>query len=165
MSDPCTLTIRRTASGYVFRVAGRGTMRESPTLRDFVCGAMEDGADVVVDLAGCEYLDSTFLGCLVLLHKRGQTCDGSFAVLAEDCVRKKLLATVGLDHVLEFAEQSPQCMGTPVTLPLTDLERREFHAHLLETHRKLAELGGPTAGTFRRIADQMAKEVGEDSSH
>ena len=69
MSDPCTLTIHRTKFGYLLRLVGRGTMRESPTVRDFACGAIEDGAEFVVDLSACEYLDSTFLGCLVLLHK------------------------------------------------------------------------------------------------
>jgi anti-anti-sigma factor len=160
MSDPCTLTIHRTGAGYVFRIAGRGTMRESPAVRDFICGAIEDGASVVADLSACEYLDSTFLGCLVLLHKRGRSERGSFAVHADERVRQRLLGCVGLDRVLDFVEDCPGCIGPPVTLPLVDLERGEFWQHLLETHRKLAELGGPSAATFGRIADQMAKELG-----
>lgn len=161
MNETCTLTIRRTETGYVFRIAGRGTMRESPAVRDFICGAIEDGADVVADLSACEYLDSTFLGCLVLLHKRGQSDRGSFAVHADETTRNTLLSTVGLHRVLDFVDKCPECTGPPVTLALADLERREFWQHLLETHRKLAELGGPSAETFRRIADQMAKELGD----
>jgi anti-anti-sigma regulatory factor len=162
MSQPCTLTIHRTSSGYVFRIAGRGTMRESPAVRDFICGAIEDGADVVADLSACEYLDSTFLGCLVLLHKRGQTSRGSFAVHADEIARARLLGSVGLERVLNFVDACPDCIGDGVNLPQADLERTEFWRHLLETHRRLAELGGPAAETFQRIADQMARELGED---
>jgi len=159
MAADCTLTIHRTESGYLFRIAGRGSMRESPAVRDFVCGAIEDGADVVMDLAACEYLDSTFLGCLVMLHQRGTSGDGSFAVLADEAVRKKLLRSVRLDRVLHFADQCPQCVGDPVALHVSVLDRREFGEHLLETHRRLAELGGPAADTFRKVAEQLGKEL------
>ncbi len=161
MGDACTLTIARTESGYLFRIAGRGTMRESPSVRDFICGAIEDGADVVLDLSACEYLDSTFLGCLVMLHDRGKSQDGSFAVFAEQSKREKLLGTVQLDRFLNFADQRPHGVGDPVTLHVSVLERTEFGQHLLETHRKLAELGGPAADTFRKVADQIARELGE----
>ena len=60
MAATCTLAIHRTETGYLFRVIGRGTMRQSPAVRDFVSGAMEDGVEVVLDLCECEYLDSTF---------------------------------------------------------------------------------------------------------
>ena len=91
MDEPCTLAIRRTESGYLFRVVGRGTMQASPTVQEFVCSALDDGADVVLDLSACEYLDSTFLGCLLILDKRGSGAAGSFTVHASDLVRQKLL--------------------------------------------------------------------------
>ncbi len=163
MGEPCTVTIYRTETGCVVRLVGRGTMRESPAVRDFVCGAIEDGADIVLDLSACEFLDSTFLGCLVLLDKRGKDRGGSFSVHAGESARKNLLATVGLQHVLSFVDECPACIGVPVTLPVTNLQRTEFCQHLLETHRKLAELGGPSADTFRRIADQLVDELGDMS--
>jgi anti-anti-sigma factor len=164
MSEHCTLAIHRTASGYLFRIAGRGTMRESPSVRDFVCGAIEDGADIVLDLSACEYLDSTFLGCLVMLHDRGKSCDGSFAILADESVREKLLSSVGLHRFLSFTVECPDCIGDPVTLNVSALERIEFGQHLLETHRRLAELGGPAAGAFRRVAEELARELKDLSS-
>ena len=163
MGEPCTVTIHPTKTGYVIRLVGRGTMRESPTVRDFVCGAIEDGAEIVFDLSACEYLDSTFLGCLVLLHKRGMSRDGSFSVHADESVRQRLLGNVRLLDVLVFTDALPEWFGAPVSLQVTKLDRTEFCRHLLETHRKLAELGGPAADTFRRIADQLADEFGDIS--
>ena len=159
MTDHCTLTIHRTESGYLFRIAGRGTNRESSAVRDFVCGAIEDGADVVLDLSTCEYLDSTFLGCLVLLHQRAAAHPGTFVVFADESTRERLLRQVGLDRLLCFVEALPPCTGEAVSLEVPTLERMEFCEHLLESHEKLAELGGPTAQTFASIAKQLAKEL------
>ena len=36
------IAIHRSDTGYLFRIVGRGTVRESPAVRDFVCGALED---------------------------------------------------------------------------------------------------------------------------
>ncbi|NQT38480.1 MAG: hypothetical protein HQ581_13375, partial [Planctomycetes bacterium] len=94
-----------------------------------------------------------------MLHQRGKSQDGSFAVLADEAVRKKLLGSVRLDRVLHFADQCPQCVGDPVALHVSVLDRREFGEHLLETHRRLAELGGPAADTFRKVAEQLGKEL------
>ncbi len=84
-------------------------------------------------------------------------------MFADDSVREKLLATVRLDRFLDFTEQRPQCLGEPVVLDVSILERTEFGHHLLETHRKLAELGGPAAGVFRRAVEQLEQEL-EDLS-
>lgn len=161
MEKPCTLTIHRTNAGYLLRVIGRGTMNESPTARDFLGGAIDDGVQIVVDLSDCEYLDSTFLGCLIMLHKRGQAGPAGFHVVADAAARRRLLEPVRLEQVLKFVDAMPECIGDPVELPVTQLERREFAEHLLETHRKLAELGGPAADTFRAIANRLKQELDE----
>ena len=66
MENSCSIQIYGVETAYLFRIVGRGTRRESPAVRDFVRGALEDGANVVIDLSPCEHLDSTFLGCLVI---------------------------------------------------------------------------------------------------
>ncbi len=152
----CKVEMCCSDTGYVFRIVGRGTLRESPAVRDFVSGAMEDGADVVIDLSQCEYLDSTFLGCLAILHQRG-----SFKVFASDLVRRRLFGSSHLDRILVFAQQLPESLGDSVVLQVTELERKEFCQHLLNTHRKMAKLGGPSAETFQRIVKQLQKEMDE----
>src|SRR4051812_9057346 len=76
MSVPCVVKVGRTTAGYRLRVEGTGTMRESPAVSEFAGHALGDGAStLVVDLTACDYLDSTFLGCLVNLqlhHGRGE---------------------------------------------------------------------------------------------
>ena len=158
MENNCSIEIYRIHTGYLFRIVGRGTLRESPAVRDFVCGAIEDGADVVMDLSQCEHLDSTFLGCLVILHQRAELDGGSFSVFADELVRQRLFGVSHLDKIIVFVEQLPECLGSSVQLQITKLDRKEFCQHLLATHRRLAELGGPAAETFQRIVEQLQRE-------
>lgn len=114
-----------------------------------------------MDLSDCNYLDSTFLGCLVILHKRGCGHGNRFHVHANGPVREKLLHPTRLDQLLSFCARPPETMGAHVTLQVTDLERDEFGRHLLATHDELAKLGGPAAGAFERVAAQLRRELGE----
>jgi anti-anti-sigma regulatory factor len=164
MDEHSKIEIHRSVSGYVFRIVGRGTLLESAAVCDFVCGAIEDGADVVLDLSECEYLDSTFLGGLVIMYRRGESGCGSFAVFADESARRNLLDSCRLDLILPFVDECPPCTESSVALQVTHLKRTEFAQHLLETHRKLAKLGGPAAETFRRIVDQLRKELDMDSA-
>ena len=161
MDKSCTLMIHRTESGYRLAVQGRGTLRQSPAVRDFVCGAMDDSLDVVVDLSECEYLDSTFLGCLVILQRRGKDSKASFSISANETKRQELLAPLHLDRFFSFAEAPPESQGQSVPLRITHLERAEFGRHLQETHDMLAKLGGPAARIFRSIAKRLSGELGD----
>ncbi|MGE0761394.1 MAG: STAS domain-containing protein [Pirellulaceae bacterium] len=159
MADTCSVAIHRSTGGCVLRVHGRGTFRESPAVRDFVSCAIERGADVVLDISECEFLDSTFLGCLVILHDRARRGQGAFTVCATELAKDKLLQSMRLDRILRVVPTCPDCMGPPVPLNVSELNRQELGRHLLETHRKLAELGGPAADMFRAIVSQLAREL------
>src|SRR5262249_47038872 len=104
-----SLRIARTESGCVVRVEGRGTMRESPSLRAMTMQVLDEepNTTLAVDLESCEYLDSTFLGCLVAMHKRygqGPTC--RFMIAASEAAIARLLAVTHLDRVFEFTTVS-----------------------------------------------------------
>jgi len=160
MSEENGITVCPMERGYIVAEKGKGTRQESPAVRDFVSGVMEDGVEVLVDLSQCDYLDSTFLGCLVILHKRGAAYDGSFRIYAEDDVRGKLLHPTRLDQVLTFCQQRPAPAGAAVELHSIDLEREEFGRHLLATHEELARLDSPSSDAFARVAEQLRQELG-----
>ena len=162
MSASNSVTITRTKSGYVVTVTGQGTRQESPAVRDFVSGAMEDGAEVVLDLSPCTYLDSTFLGCLVILHKRGCEHGERFRVCAGEDVVKKLLRPTRLDTILPCCDEPPAVTSEAVALPVVDLPREEFGRHLLDTHEELAAVESPSSAAFRMVCDQLKKDLGED---
>ena len=161
MTQPANLTVQRTKNGYLIRLMGLGTSQQSPAVRDFVRGAIEDGADVVLDLSACDYLDSTCLGCLAMLSRRGNQHGGRFAVLASEPICQRLFGETKLEQVISFLDESPEVLGKPVTLAATPIQRRELGRHLLETHTELANLGRADSGIYRAIVEQLVRELDE----
>jgi anti-anti-sigma regulatory factor len=119
--------------------------------------------DVVVDLGACTYVDSTFLGGLVSLFKRhcgGNRTDHRFAIYAPPATRQNLFGTSRLDRVFPFVDELP--LTGVESLPLevqTTTSREELGHYIVECHRRLAELGGPDAEAFGRVADALADEL------
>src|SRR5437764_877285 len=108
--DTFAIRVARTAAGFLARVEGWGTMRESPLLQGFAGECLDrDASSLVVDLSACGYLDSTFLGCLVGLHQRfSRGNPPRFVVAAGPEQRQRLLAPLQLHKVLKVIDEAPQ---------------------------------------------------------
>lgn len=156
MSDSCEMTVQRCEAGYLIRVRGRGTMQQSPALRDFALHATEKGHFIAIDLRSCDYLDSTFLGCLAILACQTKE---QFQVVADEKTRQRLFSATHLQQVLSLAEQPPRPVSRSLPLPDVALNREQFGRHVLETHEELAKCGGPGAAAFAAVAEQLAREV------
>lgn len=157
------LKVGRTRTGYLVCVEGRGTMQESTALHEFAAGCL-GSADCVlaIDLSQCEYLDSTFMGCLVDLYKECGRSDQMFQIVAGQQRAQYLLASTHLHTVLPITESPPELISECLTIRTGKIEPQQLGRHVMECHRRLAELGGPNQAVFRRIADQLAQELGEE---
>jgi anti-anti-sigma factor len=154
----------RTDGGYLIRVEGRGTMRESPAVREFAAQCLDQRRELTlsVDLSACEYLDSTFLGCLVGLYRRCQhEPQLHLNVCGDPGTRRRLLGATRLDTVFQCVEASPEPAGPWVPLSAPELEKRDFGLHVLECHERLSELECPSAPAFKAVAEQLARELGQ----
>ncbi len=163
MSTPSRLTVGRTSTGFLIALEGRGTLFQSPVFQELVERCLgEEKSKVVVTLCHCEYLDSTFLGCLVSLHRKHNTT--GYVRLEIDAPPKQrsgLLHHVNLDSYLAFADSTPNLVGEPVEVELTTPDREDIGKHVEQAHRHLAELGGAEAAKFERIAQLIAGEQGK----
>lgn len=159
------LEIGRTAEGYVVRVEGRGSMHESPGLKAMVADALDAAptAEFTIDLSECEYLDSTFLGCLVGLHSKFNTKGTCrLQVAGSDEKLGELFGPSGLERILPRDSTDHSAIGEWVSVPAAELDRNELGRHLIDSHRQLAEVGGPQAETFSAIADEIERELSPD---
>lgn len=158
------LRVGRTASGFLVQVEGRGTVSESPALEEFAVQSIDGPSGpstVVVDLSLCDYLDSTFLGCLVNLHRKyNRSSPHRFQVAASNDQRQKLLAPTHLIQVLDLTEVCPELISDVLEVSRPSLPGDDLGRHVMECHARLAELGGSRAAAFRSIADQLARELG-----
>jgi anti-anti-sigma factor len=163
MPTPSALTVSWTRRGYCVRVVGRGTMRESPALRAFALRVLDEpgGPALDVDLTACDYLDSTFLGGLLGLFRRFEQSGspGRLAIAGPTEVLHRLLGPTRLDGILPLRAERPERLGEEVPIPPQALDSTDLGRHVLESHRRLAELGGANAAVFGPIADRLACEL------
>ena len=91
----------RQPSGVVLTVAGELDAHSSPLLRtkllELVAG---EDQEVVVDLAGVSFCDSTGLGVLVGAHRRMAASERTLTVQSVRPAVRHLLEVSGLDQVL-----------------------------------------------------------------
>jgi anti-anti-sigma regulatory factor len=161
MPNLSTLKVSRTSLGYRIRIEGRGTMRESPTVHAFAKHVLEsEPVAVVIDLSACDYLDSTFLGGLIDLHRRyGEPSPPRLRLAASPEARERLLAPNCLDALFHYLQEEPEVVGEDVVLAPVSLDRGDLGHHVLECHRRLVEHGGPSRAAFQGIVDRLAEEL------
>jgi hypothetical protein len=112
-----------------------------------------------IDLSACEYLDSTFLGCLVTLHRKYDHPDHvRLQLVASSATRHSLLHLSRLENLFEFFTDPPEMLEPSVEVDVMIPDRDELGRHIAEAHRQLAELGGTSADGF----DQITKDVNDD---
>jgi hypothetical protein len=156
----CDLLVARTADGYLIRIEGHATLRYSPALSAFATQALTACAStaIAVDLRACQFLDSTFLGCLLTLQRRVVAAPAEFAVVVDDWSRK-LLSASRLDSVLKLKTEAPPAVSEFVTLTTSSPDTEEFGRHVAASHHALAELPGDHSRLYRDIADRIAREL------
>lgn len=153
--------------GHVVRIEGRGTRQESPGFRKFAERLLQSELDacLVLDLRSCEYLDSTFLGCLLTLHKHfGQGESLRFVITASQETRVRLFTGTRIDLILNLTDDEPASPSKWNTVPAVELSAEDFGQHVLESHQQLAEMGGARAAAYGLVAEQLARDLKQKPS-
>lgn len=161
---PSEFLVGRISNGLVFRIAGRGTMQESPTLRAMV-EASPVARVVVFDADQCEYVDSTFLGCLIWIKKECERfSQRQFFIVASGTTRIKLFSTSSLHGYFDFVDACPAPLGTMMRIDVERIDSKELGRHIMRCHELLADMGGAEAKAFQAVAQRLATELGEPAS-
>ena len=96
-----TVALERAPSGAaVVVLSGEVDLYTAPRFKDALFQAIDAGApQVVVDLSGVSFIDSTALGVLVSGGKRLQQSAGALAIGCPDAKLRRILEITGLDTV------------------------------------------------------------------
>jgi anti-anti-sigma factor len=151
-----------TEHGVCIRLEGDGTMKNSPAAREVALNTLanDPAAQVVFDLNDCEYLDSTFLGCLMDVYRRfGRGTPQRYFVAASPAQRKKLLGPTHLDRLIPMIDAAPPARGQWVTCRSESLASKDLTRHVMECHQALAESDSPVRGVFQKIAQHLEREL------
>ncbi len=153
-----SLRVHQDGQTITFQVAGQATVLQGLPLRriaEHYLGGSE--IRLRVDLRRCTWMDSTFVGTLLLLCRAvAQRKLGEFSLLApsEEC--RKLLRQMGVDRICCIRDEELPAKGW-IEIEQTTEGDDEFRRRVLQAHQELADLSGPTGETFRKIVKCLAE--------
>jgi anti-sigma B factor antagonist len=159
-SAPDKMCVCEDDQSIVFQVEGRGTMKQAPALRARAERALADGVRRLhVDLRRCHYMDSTFLGTLLLLMRAlRQSEHGEFGLVSPSVECRQLLEKMRLDTVYPMLdlEELPAYLWTDLPAELGDAEC--FDRVVVQAHQELAATPGAPCALFAELAKRLMQE-------
>ncbi len=154
------LRVSPTANGHLIRILGRVSFRESRAFSEFINSLLDEDGEVVVDLAECQHLDSTFLGCLLMLWKLyGAEESPRVRIRAEANCAKRLFGPTGLHTIIKFTNECPETSADERGIPIPHFDMAICGSHVLETHRSLAESAKVGAKQFSKVDRQIEADL------
>lgn len=171
-----SLLVGRMDGTLWIRVESRGSFKNSPDLKAVAESGIRQGLRrIVIDLANCPIMDSTFMGTLTSLHltlERLRDGEGGLTVLNANERNLDLLQSLGLDQLF--------CVDKDGTaLPelrrevdeeilararVQSLDKSEHAAHVLAAHEALANANEANRARFRDVVSFLQSEVRGESS-
>ncbi|MDP8959310.1 MAG: STAS domain-containing protein [Actinomycetota bacterium] len=95
-----SLASRTEGPWSVVEVRGEVDLATAPQLRESVLDLIDDGShQIVVDLRGVDFMDSSGLGVLMTALKRLREYNGDLALVCREGPVLKVLSITGLDRV------------------------------------------------------------------
>ena len=154
------LRVSPTAKGHLIRILGRVSFRESRAFSEFVNSLLGEDGEIVVDLAECQHLDSTFLGCLLMLWKLyGAEESPRVRIRADAKCAQRLFGPTGLHTIIKFTDECPEPSADERDIPIPHFDMAVCGSHVLETHRSLAESAKVGAKQFSKVARQIEADL------
>jgi len=161
VDNPDRILVGADDRGYF--ILAQGSIRASLCypLREALLARLEESADipaVFVDLSGCIYMDSTFIGLLVAADRRLRKANGGrLHLLQPSAPCMALLNQLGLEDLLVVEPNAKP--GFPA---LAELERpvgRPATEFVLKAHEALMETSEEARKKFALLRDQLERKL------
>jgi anti-anti-sigma factor len=151
-----TSTVQAGLSGETvwIRISGRGSFQNSAGLKNFAEEMLLRGRhNFIVDLQGCELMDSTFMGTLVgIALKAGEK--GSLTVIRANPRNRDVLGNLGLDRIMRVQDNALDGPSDTSAIPSASTERET----IVEAHRNLAAINPENAIRFKDVLEFLTTE-------
>lgn len=146
------------------RVTGRGSFKISATMKQFLSqiSPQYPGADVIIDLAECIGMDSTFMGVLAGLSGRLKKAGRSLELINLSEKNARLLSTLGVDQVIaHYSHSHGHQMDRETTrpLPVEEASKKEMAETALQAHENLVQINDENRPRFQRVIEYLKSDV------
>ena len=161
-ASPLELTYAEFDDATLIAARGRATWSHAETFFEATEAVIEEKRSLILDLSGCEYLDSTFLGTLFQVASEAEVESVPLriqGVLPSVRARLEELSMHSvLARVTEKAVELPRNMQK-----LTEARSDSTHERLrlLRAHELLARLSDANREKFQEVVDTLRSEIGK----
>lgn len=143
------------------RVGGRGSFKGGPALKQFGMAALDRGCHrIIVDMARCTGMDSTFMGVLAGLAVTARKKDGAIVLRAVSEKNATLLRTLGLIQLVTMETAG----GSPVPTPTGDVletltDKRTLTETMLNAHETLVSVMPSNLPKFKDVLTYLKEDL------
>ena len=152
--------------GLWLRIEGRAMADVCPALRSFCEEHLDaEHPTLFVDLCGCDFFDSTFLGTLLCLQKLyGRPGGPSVVLVAPSETCEQTLRRMSAHLLFPFAsraehEPPPPSAWKQIAEQAADRATLTFQQQVVDSHNQLATVPGPVGDLYRPIARMAEREL------
>lgn len=151
------------------RCVGKGSFLTSPAMKAFGDERIASGERcLVVDLAACTGMDSTFMGTLAGMAARLSVIEGGTLQIADASDRnRRSLEDLGLDFLLEIDPPAADWRGKMdevrkhLRSPRAGSAQSGQARHVLEAHQVLSQANESNARKFSTVVSLLEAELAE----
>jgi len=151
------------------RVSGRANFALSVEFRKLLQHLHTGGhSRVLLDLSGCQLMDSTFLGVLayeannLVGREAGQIKPGLELLNANSTIRQ-LIEDLGVAHLFRFAERNLAAENFAAAPVAGEASKEELNRTCLEAHELLMALQPANVEKFKDVAHFFAEQLRKGS--
>ena len=161
-ASPLELTYAEFDDATVIAVRGHATWSHAETFFEATEAVIEEKRSLILDLSGCEYLDSTFLGTLFQVASEAEAESVPLRIQGVLPPVRAWLEELSMHSVLarvtEEAVELPRDMQK-----LTEARSDSTHERLrlLRAHELLARLSDANREKFQEVVDTLRSEIGK----
>jgi anti-sigma B factor antagonist len=152
------------------RIEGRGTFKTSGSLKEFGNAMLQGGCrELVLDLAECQGMDSTFMGVIAgLCFRFGETNEVKLVMVNLSEKTGKLVKTLGLDQLVEthLVDDLPEiycqlldAYDDMEKADAAEITQKEQAQIMLDAHENLAKLSPSNQTRFKDVLQYLKEEV------
>ena len=158
---PLELAYAELEDATLIAVRGRATWTHAETFFEAAEAVIEERRSLIVDLAGCEYLDSTFLGTFFQVVSQATAASAPLRIQGVLPSVRAWLEELSMHCVIarisEHAVDLPREM-TRLTETRSDATHRQLR--LLRAHELLAQLSETHREEFQAVVETLRSEIG-----
>ena len=161
-ASPLQVTYAELDQATLIAVRGHATWTYAETFFEAADAVIEEKRQLIVDLSGCDYLDSTFLGTLFQVTSQAETATVPLRIQGVLPSVRTWLEELSMHSVLaRVSEDAVELPDDMLRLTEARSDRTHEHLRLLRAHELLARLSDANREKFQEVVEALRSEIGK----